>query len=369
MKIGIVSAEPSGDLLGRKILDALEQKFPELRVHGIGDGGLNKYGVSNDRSLLKIMGFVEPIMNYSDIKKFQNCIIDDLIDKKIDLFIGIDSPDFNFGIHKRLQEEGITTVQVVCPSVWAWRSGRMKNFKFIDYMLCLFPFELKYCSNVRKESFYIGHPLAEEQDKYIGNKKDTSPHAKDNIICLMPGSRDSEIKQNLPVMIEGYKKFSKQHDGNYIALIPVYDSSAKELVETYIEDESNISCHQTKSSEILKIAKAAVICSGTATLEGLLAEVPTTIVYKTSLLNYLIFRSMMKSEFAGIPNILAEREIFTELIQNQATKDSIANDLQNNLINLDAKISEMKEVKRKIIRTDFSAFSERLYEDYRRKAQ
>ena len=107
MKIGIVSAEPSGDLLGRKILDTLERKFPELTVHGIGDGGLNKYEISNDRSLLKIMGFVDPIMNYSSLKKFQKGLINDFIGKKIDLFIGIDSPDFNLGIHKKLQENGI----------------------------------------------------------------------------------------------------------------------------------------------------------------------------------------------------------------------------------------------------------------------
>ena len=223
-------------------------------------------------------------------------------------------------------------------------------------MLCLFPFELDYCTNVRKKSFYVGHPLAEKQDEYIGeNKKD--------IICLMPGSRNSEIRQNLPVMIEGFRKFNK--DNNYTALIPAYDSSAKELVEEFIKDEAVIDCHQTKSSEILKIAKAAVMCSGTATLEGLLAEVPTTIIYKTSWLNYLIYQSMMKSKFAGIPNILAGREIFKELIQNQATKDAIAKDLENNLNNLDLKIKEMQEVKRNIVKTDFSAFSDRIYEDCR----
>ena len=356
MKIGIVSAEPSGDLLGRKILDTLEKKFPELTVYGVGDGDLNKFGVSNDRSLLKIMGFIDPIINYSDIKKFQNQIISDFIEKKIDLFIGIDSPDFNFGIHKKLQKNGIKTVQVVCPSVWAWRSGRVKNFKFIDYMLCLFPFELDYCANVRKKAFYVGHPLAEKQHEYIGGNKE-------DIICLMPGSRNSEIKQNLPVMIEGFRKFNK--DNNYTALIPAYDGSAKELVDEFIQDEAGINCHQTKSSEILKIAKAAVMCSGTATLEGLLAEVPTTIIYKTSWLNYLIYRSMMKSRFAGIPNILAGKEIFNELIQNQATKDAIAKDLENNLDNFDLKIKEMQEVKRNIVKTDFSAFSDRIYEDCR----
>ena len=356
MKIGIVSAEPSGDLLGAKILDTLEQKFPELIVNGIGDGALNKYNISNNRQLLKIMGFIDPLMNYSNIKKFQNEIIHNFVKEKIDLFIGIDSPDFNFGIHKKLKENGITTVQVVCPSVWAWRPGRVKNFKFIDYMLCLFPFELDYCSNVTKKAFYIGHPLVENEDNYFGE-------AAEDIVCLMPGSRESEIKQNLPVILDGFKEFNKGKD--FSAMIPAYDNAAKELVETYIKDEARITCHQIDSSKILKKSKAAVMCSGTATLEGLLAEVPTTIIYKTSWLNYLIYRSLMKSKFAGIPNIIAGEEIFTELIQNKATKVAIAKDLENNLTNLDKKIEAMQEVKRKIVKTDFSEFSNRIYEDYR----
>ena len=356
MKVGIISAEPSGDLLGRKILDNLEEKFPELTVCGVGDGSLKKFNVSNERSLLKIMGFVDPIINYLNIKNFQNKLIDKFVEEKIDMFIGIDSPDFNFGIHKKLQKKGITTVQVVCPSVWAWRSGRVKNFKFIDYMLCLFPFELDFCSNVRKKAFYIGHPLIENEDNYLDENTE-------EIICLMPGSRDSEIKQNLPVMIEGFRKFNEEND--YTALIPAYDSSAKELVETFIKDEPKISCEQVESSKILKRSSAAVICSGTATLESLLAEVPTTIIYKTNWLNYLIYRSLMKSVFAGIPNILAEKEIFTELIQNQATKDAIAEDLENNLNNIDMKKKIINEVKRKIVKTDFSAFSNEIYEDYR----
>ena len=179
----------------------------------------------------------------------------------------------------------------------------------------------------------------------------------------MPGSRNSEIKQNLPVMIEGFRKFNEEND--YTALIPAYDRSAKELVETFIKDEPKISCEQVESSKILKRSSAAVICSGTATLEGLLAEVPTTIIYKTNWLNYLIYRSLMKSVFAGIPNILAEKEIFTELIQNQATKDAIAEDLENNLNNIDMKKKIINEVKRKIVKTDFSAFSNEIYEDYR----
>ena len=107
------------------------------------------------------------------------------------------------------------------------------------------------------------------------------------------------------------------------------------------------------------------MCSGTATLEGLLAEVPTTIIYKTSWLNYLIYKSMMKAKYAGIPNIIAGKEIFTELIQHQATKAAIAEDLENNLTNLEMKIEVMQEVKRKIVRTDFSEFSDRIYEDHR----
>ena len=356
IKVGIVSAEPSGDLLGSKILNTLNEQFDEVEVVGIGGGELLNWGVGAERSLLKIMGLVDPLKNYSKIKNFQKQLIKNFTDEKIDVFIGIDSPDFNIGIHRALQMLGIKTIHVVCPSIWAWRAGRAKNFKFIDYMLCLFPFEPELCSNVTNSAMYVGHPLFDKKHEYQCQNKE-------NIVCLMPGSRASEIKHNLSVMIDAFCEFNQTE--NFKAIIPVYDADSKALIENILPAQKNIDVVQTKSSEVLKKAKIAVMCSGTATLEGLISETPTTIVYKTNFLNYVIYKSMMTTKYVGLPNIIAGKEIFTELIQHDANVDNIVEDMMANLSNNDEKTHHLKKINTSLEATDFSSFAVKLYEDCR----
>ena len=189
-------------------------------------------------------------------------------------------------------------------------------------MLCLFPFELEYCANVNKQAFCIGHPLLEKQSAFECNDKE-------NIICIMPGSRRSEIQHNLEVMIDGFNQFNFEE--KYQAIIPIYKEDDKYLIQHKIQGHKHITLANAESSEILKKAKAAVVCSGTATLEALLAEVPTTVIYKTNWFNHLILKNLMKSEFVSIPNIVADEEIFLELIQTNASSENIAHDLNSNM--------------------------------------
>lgn len=354
MKIGIVSAEPSGDLLGSNILRALSNKFDNLEVIGIGGGPLKEFGLSEDRSILEIMGLVEPLLNFHKITSFRKKIITQFLDSNIDIFIGIDAPDFNFEIHKKLKAKGIKTIHVVCPSVWAWRPGRVKHFKHVDYMLCLFPFEMQYCVNVEKKSLCIGHPLAEDLSM--------NEVVRENQICIMPGSRRSEIKYNLPAMIQGFKKFNK--DKNYKAVIPVYKSEDKSLIDSYLVDD-NIICEKVSALEILQKSKAAIICSGTATLEALIAETPATVVYKMNWLNHFILKQFVSTEFASLPNIIADEEVFSELIQSEVSEENIAEDLESIINDLSFKVEITRKVKEKLIKPNFNTFAEELYEDSR----
>lgn len=358
IKVGIVSAEPSGDLLGFEIIKSLKGINNEVEVIGIGDGQLLRCGdgISSERPLLKIMGLVDPLKNYSKIKTFQKSLIKKFISEKIDVFIGIDSPDFNIGIHKALTKAGIKTVHAVCPSIWAWRAGRAKKFKYIDYMLCLFPFEPKLCRNVKKEAIYVGHPLFNKRSEYVGKEKE-------DIVCLMPGSRVSEINNNLPVMLEAFCEFNKSK--NFKAYIPVYDLESEKLAQGAIPPNKNIHVINTESHRILKMAKIAVMCSGTATLEGLISETPTTIVYKTNFLNYLIYKSLMTTKYVGLPNIIADKEVFTELIQSDANVDNIVEDMKVNLSNIDEKTQHLKQINASLEKADFSRFAAKLYEDCR----
>ena len=356
MKIGIVAAEPSGDLLGSKILSKLKDKFEDIEVIGVGGGPLKEHNISTDREMLEIMGLVDPVLNLRKIINYRNDLIQNFINEKIDIFIGIDAPDFNFDIHKKLQKKGVKTIHVVCPSVWAWRPGRVKKFKYVDYMLCLFPFELEYCTNVNKQAFCIGHPLLDKQSDYENNERE-------NIICIMPGSRRSEIKSNLDVMIDGFNQFN--FDEKYKAVIPIYKEDDKHLIQHKIQSHKHVTFANVESSEILKKAKAAVICSGTATLEALLAEIPTTVIYKTNWLNHFILKHMMMSEFVSIPNIIADEEIFLELLQSNATSENIADDLNSNMADYKFRKKMIQAVKAKLGKTNLDSFSNRLYEDCR----
>ena len=356
MKIGIISAEPSGDLLGSRILSKLNDKFENLEVIGVGGGPLAKHNISTDREMLEIMGLVDPILNFQKISSYRNNLIQKFIDEEIDIFIGIDAPDFNFDIHKKLQKKGIKTVHVVCPSVWAWRPGRVKKFKYVDYMLCLFPFELEYCANVNKQAFCIGHPLLEKKNDYESNEKE-------NLICIMPGSRKSEIQNNLQVMIDGFNLFNNEE--KYNAVIPIYKEEDKYLIQHKIQGHKHIKFANVDSSEILKTAKAAVVCSGTATLEALLAEVPTTVIYKTNWFNHFVLNNLMMSEFISIPNIIADEEVFLELLQANATPENIAHDLNSNMADYEFRKKIIQAVKAKLEKTNLDFFTNRLYEDCR----
>ena len=356
MKIGIVSAEPSGDLLGSKILSKIKEKFENIEVIGVGGGALTEHNVSTDREMLEIMGLVDPILNFQKITNYRNNLIKTFVDEKIDIFIGIDAPDFNFDIHKKLQKKGVKTIHVVCPSVWAWRPGRVKKFKYVDYMLCLFPFELEYCANVNKQAFCIGHPLLDKQ-------ADFESIAKENIICIMPGSRRSEIQNNLEVMIEGFNQFNFEE--KFKAVIPIYKEDDKYLIQHKIQGHEHISVANVESSKILKKAKAAVVCSGTATLEALLAEIPTTVIYKTNWFNHLILKNLMMSEFVSIPNIVADEELFLELIQSNATSENIAHDLNSNMVDYEFRKKMIQAVKAKLEKPNLDSFSDRFYEDCR----
>ncbi len=358
LKIGIVSAEPSGDLLGAELIESLNEKFDIVEVIGVGSGPLKKYSVEDERKELEIMGLIDPILNYVKIKQYQTRIIKKFISKKIDLFIGIDSPDFNIGIHKALKSKGIPTVHVVCPSVWAWRSGRKKQFKYIDYMLCLFEFEKKFAENVNKASFCIGHPLVRQSTSFKKNKTK-------NLICLLPGSRASEIHSNTQIMIDSFNAFNSNK--KYHAVIPCYNNQNKKLVEKYTQSEKNIKPTLKSSMEMLSQSAAAVVCSGTATLEAMLLEVPSAIVYRTNFVNFFLLRMFVNTKFIGLPNIVSGKEIFKEFIQGDFISENIKNELNYLINNRSNVLKSIKETKNKINLPNFKDFTERLHHDCRNR--
>ena len=234
IKVGIVAGEYSGDRLGAKIISGLK-KTHDVQLYGVGGPKISQEGLNSifDFSKLHVMGLIEPLLKFRQLKRLQKKIINLFIKNDIDYFIGIDSPDFNISIHKILKQNKISkNIQVVSPSVWGWRENRIKNIKrYIDLTMCLFNFEHNYYRNKNLPSIHIGHPFSElfKDDPHIIFKKyNLDPQKK--YISILPGSRMSEIKNLLPTYIEFIHLHSNKNK-DYVYLIPASDQKIlKQLI-------------------------------------------------------------------------------------------------------------------------------------------
>lgn len=355
IKIGVVAVEASGDLLAIEILSELKKNLKDFEVIGVGGESLKEFGEFKSREDIEVMGIIEPLLNFFKINKFRKKIINWFLKENIDIFIGIDGPDFNFKIHEVLSKFNIRTIHMVCPSVWAWRPGRVKNFKFLDHMLCLFPFELNFCSTTKSKSFCVGHPLFNYEHKE--EKRDTK------LITLMPGSRKSEIKNNLSAMLDGFKKFDQ--DNNYRAIIPVNNKTSKDSIEEILEGKERVKVVIGESKDILKSSFMAVVCSGTATLEAFVTETPCITIYKTEILNHLILSRLVKAEFISLPNIICNEQIYKELIQDKFNSETLCDELKRIISSRETITSRIRFHKKNLPGSNFSEVASYLHENYR----
>ena len=327
INIGIVCGEHSGDRLGAGIIQEIK-KVSNVNLYGVGGPKLEKLGVDSifDFSEINIMGIIEPLKKYWKIRKHRNDLINLFIEKKIDLFIGIDSPDFNMGIHKALKNNN-KNIQVVSPSVWVWRENRIKSIKaFIDLTICLFSFEDSYYKKVNHNSIHLGHPfskLVKSDRKEVLNKFNLDD--KNKFISILPGSRKSEIENMLPLYIDFIKDHSKKNK-EYIYLIPGADNETIQLIKNLIPDlDLPIIIKQNATKEFLSISDFSIATSGTVTLESAILGCPPIICYKTNFINYSIISRMMKINKIGLPNILLNKSYYRELLQNECNLPNIKN--------------------------------------------
>ena len=271
------------------------------------------------------MGLLEPFLKIRELKNLQKKLISLFIEMEIDYFIGIDSPDFNIGIHKKLKQIQIgKNIQVVSPSVWGWREGRIKNiYRFIDLTMCLFHFEHEYYKERNIPSIHLGHPFSKlfPKDKDFVFKKYSLDHRKD-YISILPGSRISEIKNLLPTYIE----FIKTHYPNnpeFRYLIPAANKSIFEFIKKFIPNSLPIKTSIDSAQDFLSISKYSLVTSGTATLEAAILGAPPIICYKTNPINYFIISRMLKIDDVGLPNLLLGSRKFPELIQKDCSSEQI----------------------------------------------
>jgi len=332
IKVGVVAGEYSGDRLGAKIISALKQSH-HIELYGVGGPKLIQEGLNSifDFSKLHVMGLIEPLIKFRQLKHLQKKLINLFIKNDIDYFIGIDSPDFNITIHKILKQKEVSkNIQVVSPSVWGWRENRIKNIKrYIDLTMCLFNFEHDYYKNKNLPSIHIGHPFSElfKKDRnFVFKKYDLDPLKK--YISILPGSRVSEIKNLLPIYIE-FINLHLNKNQDYVYLIPASDQRIFETIDNIVPKSLPVKISIDSAKDFLSISSHSVVTSGTATLESAILGACPIICYRTNPINYFIISRMLKIDDVGLPNLLLGSRKFPELIQTECTSQHILKALES----------------------------------------
>ena len=351
-KIFILTGEPSGDKLASSVISKLKVSEPNIEYLSVGGTHLNSLGIKSIFDLKEItyIGFTSVLLNIFKIRNRINKTVDEIIKFNPNILFSVDSPDFTLRVAERVKKinNNIKTVHYVAPQVWIWREGRVKKIKkFIDHILLLFNFEKKYFDKENITNSFVGHPLLEKQAK---SKIDLSKmFFKDKkIISIFPGSRSSEIKVLMPILIEFVKLMNEKYD-DYLFVFHATEENKyninDKLKNSNLNNTEVISDENIKS-EILSISVFAVSKSGTVSLEICNANVPSIIIYKTNFLNFMIIKLLVKIKFANIINIINNKEVIPELLQKECNPKEIFRSVTyflKNPILIDRQIDDYKK--------------------------
>ena len=348
LRIGIVTGEPSGDMLGAGLISELNKRVENLSIEGIGGEKLAKKNMSIlfPMEKLSVMGFTEVLGRYFELKRIREKLIKHFLENPPDIFIGIDAPDFNLFLEQKLRKAGIRTVHYVSPSVWAWRESRIKKIKeSVDLILNLFPFETAIYNEFNVPNKYVGHPLADELPKEpdinFSRNKLNLPHNK-KVIALLPGSRLSEIKRIGIVLLKTALIARSSHNNLFFVSSLANKKSLKifeELRKKY-SPNLNVKIYLDETHRVIESADIIILASGTATLEAMLLKKPMIVTYKLSWLTYFIVKLLAKIPYAALPNILAGKKIVPECMQSKCRADVLASELDK-LLNSEKNIKKI----------------------------
>jgi lipid-A-disaccharide synthase len=340
MRYYLIAGEASGDLHGSNLMKELKHLDADASFRYWGGDLMQAQGGSLVKHFkdLAFMGFWEVIKNLRTIlRNIQFCKAD-ILQHQPDVLVLIDYPGFNLRIAEWAKANGYKIIYYISPQVWAWKENRVKKIKeTVDKMLCILPFEKSFYQNWQYEVDYVGHPLVKVIDEFKAQQNSASTSTKP-VVALLPGSRQQEIKKKLPIMLQVAKRFP-QHDF-VLAKAPGQPDAFYQTVF----DESAISINTTRNTyELMCQAKAAVVTSGTATLETALFGVPEVICYKGSQFSYQIAKRLIKIKYICLVNLIMDKPVVKELIQDEMTADNIAAELDLLLNNAQRKADLQKD--------------------------
>ena len=333
MRFALVAGEISGDILGAAIIHALKVRFPEATFYGVAGPRMIEAGCEPVETIeaLSVMGIAEVLRVLPRLFALRAQLVERFVRDEPDCFIGIDAPDFNLGLEKRLKQRGIKTVHVVSPTVWAWRKGRLKGIaESVSLMLCLYPFEKKFYDEHGVRAEYIGHPLADELDERV-----TQAQARQRLalpvmartVAILPGSRAGEIK----CLAERFVKAAAwlhARDPQLQFVTPLAKPALRAALEQAIAEYAPTLSWRLldgQSREAMRAADVVLIASGTATLECLLLGRPMVIAYRTAPLTaWLMLKAgLLKTRHVGLPNLLAAEPLVPEFLQDAVVPEPV----------------------------------------------
>ena len=349
-KIFILTGEPSGDKLAYKVISNLKKINPNIEYLSVGGENLQSLGIKSIFDLKEItyLGFTNVLFNILKINKKINETTEAIINFNPDVLFTVDSPDFTLRVAERVKKrkKEIKTIHYVAPQVWVWREGRVKKIKkYIDHILLLFSFEKKYFDKEQVSCEFVGHPLLERKDN--GRIEIDQITDKNKIIfSLFPGSRYSEIKTLMPIMLEFVKLMNIEN--NEITYVFHSTNEFRKLIQSFILNSKMDNCGVISDDKIkahiLKKSIFAVSKSGTISLEICDAKIPSIILYKMNFINFLIVKMLIKVKFANIINIAAKKELIPELLQSNCNANSIFKKVNDFLSNPEKIKLQLKEV-------------------------
>jgi len=362
LKIGIVVGEVSGDTLGVKLMRSFREQGIDAEFEGIGGPQMIAEGFNSyyPMETLSVMGIVEVLKDLKKLFAVREGLINQWTQHPVDIFIGIDAPDFNLRLSKSIKEKNlpIKTVQYVSPSVWAWRQGRVHGIKqSIDLVLCLFPFEKVFYERYEVPAAFVGHPLAKQlplENPIQIAKQELGVDENQKHIALLPGSRKGEVERLLPMLLGAANiLYTKYPDIQF--LIPAINDARKQQIEQGVEQlapqlKAKIHILENTDSEskigrmVMNASDIIALASGTATLEAMLMNRPMVTFYKLHWLTYLIAKFLVKIPYYSLPNIIAGKKVIEELIQADATPENLAAEIEK-LMNVEtAQIQVMQHL-------------------------
>lgn len=327
VRIGIVAGEASGDILGASLIAALRQRYPDIQCEGVAGELMQQQGCKALFPLerLSVMGLVEVLGRLPELLRARKRLIRHFIDTPPDLFIGIDAPDFTLGMERALKEAGIPTVHYVSPSVWAWKRKRIWKIKqSTDLLLTLFPFETEVYQPTGQNLCFVGHPLADqipaEMDLAVARRQYGRDRAGQGpLVAILPGSRGSELNYLAEPFLATAAWLARQRPELEFILPAAnqrrFDQLHALILERYAD--LRLTLVLQGSREVMALADAILIASGTATLEACLLKKPMVVAYKMAGLTYRIYSRMIKSRWISLPNVLAGEEMVPEVLQDR----------------------------------------------------